>query len=52
MAMEPDLAHSYVLTSDWSRDMSRDVWRKIAIIWGIGGCFGNIILRKRVLDAG
>ena len=46
MAMEPDLAHSYILTS-WtyystigtshrSRDMSRDVWRKMAIItWGI-----------------
>ena len=49
MAMEPDLAHSYVLTSwtflstigtsDRSCDMSRDVWRKIAPIWGIGGGF-------------
>jgi len=62
MAVEPDLAHSYVLTSwtfvstigtsDWSRDMSRDFWRKIAIIWGIGGGFSNIILQQRVLDAG
>jgi len=49
MVMDPDLAHSYVLTSwtfkstigtsDRSRGMSRDVWRKIAIIWGIGGGF-------------
>ena len=47
MAMEPDLAHSYVLTSwtfsntigtsDRSRDLSRDVRQKIAILWGIRG---------------
>jgi len=49
MAVEPELAHSYVLTSwtflstigtsDKSRDMSRDVWRNIAIIREIGGGF-------------
>jgi len=49
MAAEPNSAHSYVLmswafesttgTSDRPRDMPRDVWRKIAIIWGTGGGF-------------